>query len=51
MLVAPRGIWPFIRDHFGIEWLSISRKLADAAAPAKPAVVMREAATTSPKRI
>ena len=27
MLIAPRGIWPFVRDRFGIEWLSISRKL------------------------
>jgi branched-chain amino acid transport system permease protein len=35
MLIAPRGLWPFVRDCFGIEWLSISRKLADAAAPAK----------------
>ncbi len=27
MLFAPRGIWPFIRDRHGIEWLGISRKL------------------------
>ncbi len=27
MLVAPRGIWPFVRDRLGIEWLSITRKL------------------------
>jgi branched-chain amino acid transport system permease protein len=27
MLVAPKGIWPFIRDRLGVEWLSISRKL------------------------
>jgi branched-chain amino acid transport system permease protein len=27
MLVAPRGIWPFFRDRFGVEWLSIARKL------------------------
>jgi branched-chain amino acid transport system permease protein len=27
MLLAPRGIWPFVRDHLGIEWLSISQKL------------------------
>ena len=25
MLVAPRGIWPFIRDRFGIELLSVRR--------------------------
>jgi branched-chain amino acid transport system permease protein len=31
MLFAPRGIWPFIRDRFGIEWLSISRKLPSFA--------------------
>jgi branched-chain amino acid transport system permease protein len=29
MLVAPRGIWPFIRDRFGIELLRVSRKLVD----------------------
>ena len=51
MLIAPRGIWPFIRDRFGIEWLSISRKLADAATPARAATITPEAATTSPKRI
>ena len=27
MLVAPRGIWPFVRDRLGIEWLGITRKL------------------------
>jgi hypothetical protein len=27
MLMAPRGIWPFVRDHLGIEWLSILQKL------------------------
>jgi hypothetical protein len=27
MLVAPRGIWPFVRDRFGIELLRISCKL------------------------
>jgi branched-chain amino acid transport system permease protein len=27
MLIAPRGIWPFVRDRFGLEWLSIARKL------------------------
>jgi branched-chain amino acid transport system permease protein len=27
MLVAPRGIWPFLRDYFGIEWLGVSQKL------------------------
>jgi branched-chain amino acid transport system permease protein len=27
MLFAPRGIWPFVRDRLGIEWLGISRKL------------------------
>jgi branched-chain amino acid transport system permease protein len=27
MLIAPRGIWPFMRDRLGIEWLSISQKL------------------------
>jgi branched-chain amino acid transport system permease protein len=31
MLLAPRGIWPLVRDHFGIEWLSISRKLPSFA--------------------
>jgi hypothetical protein len=51
MLIAPRGIWLFIRDRFGIEWLSISRKLADAATPARAATITPEAATTSPKRI
>ncbi len=56
MLVAPRGIWPLIRDHFGIEWLSISRKLADATAQAKHAIALPEATThpkqtPSPKRI
>ena len=44
MLIAPRGIWPFIRDRFGIEWLSISRKLADAATPAGAATITPEAA-------
>jgi branched-chain amino acid transport system permease protein len=49
MLIAPRGLWPFVRDRFGIEWLSISRKLADAAAPAKgPAP---DAAAARPERI
>jgi branched-chain amino acid transport system permease protein len=32
MLVAPRGIWPLIRDRYRIEWLGISRKLAGTAA-------------------
>jgi len=50
MPAAPRGIWPFIRERFGIEWLSISRKLADAAAPANSAAVTPEVATTA-KRI
>ena len=50
MLVAPRGIWPFLRDRFGIDWLSISRKLADAATPAGAATITPEAAT-SPERI
>ena len=27
MLVAPWGIWPFVRDRLGIEWLGITRKL------------------------
>jgi branched-chain amino acid transport system permease protein len=27
MLIAPKGIWPLIRDRLGIEWLSITRKL------------------------
>ncbi len=27
MLVAPRGIWPFVRDRFGIESLRISCEL------------------------
>jgi branched-chain amino acid transport system permease protein len=31
MLIAPRGIWPFIRERLGIEWLSISRKLPPVA--------------------
>jgi hypothetical protein len=31
MLVAPRGMWPFVRDRLGIEWLSISRKLPAVA--------------------
>jgi branched-chain amino acid transport system permease protein len=31
MLFAPRGIWPLIRDHFGVEWLSVSRKLPSFA--------------------
>ena len=31
MLIAPRGIWPFIRDRLRIEWLSISRKLPAVA--------------------
>jgi len=44
------GIWPFVRDRFGIEWLSISRKLADAATPAGAATITPEAAT-SPERI
>jgi len=50
MLVAPRGIWPFVRDRFGIEWLTISRKLADAATPAGAATITPDAAT-SPERI
>ena len=31
MLVAPRGIWPFVRDRLGIEWLGITRKLPAVA--------------------
>jgi branched-chain amino acid transport system permease protein len=27
MLIAPRGIWPFVRDNLGIEWLGVSQKL------------------------
>ena len=27
MLMAPSDIWPFVRDHLGIEWLSILQKL------------------------
>ncbi len=26
-MAAPRGIWPFVRDRLGIEWLGITRKL------------------------
>jgi branched-chain amino acid transport system permease protein len=26
MLIAPRGIWPFLRDYLGIEWLGVSHK-------------------------
>jgi len=36
MLVAPRGIWPFVRDQFGIEWLSISRKPPATAGDGSP---------------
>ena len=49
MLIAPRGLWPFVRDRFGIEWLSISRKLADAAAPAKGSAP--DAVAARPERI
>jgi hypothetical protein len=49
VLIAPRGLWPFVRDRFGIEWLSISRKLADAAAPAKGSAP--DAAAARPERI
>ncbi len=35
MLVAPTGIWPFIRGRLGIEWLSIRREVPYAFA--KPA--------------
>jgi len=31
MLFAPRGIWPFVRDRLGVEWLSIARKLPTIA--------------------
>jgi branched-chain amino acid transport system permease protein len=27
MLVAPAGIWPFIRDRLGIEWLNVKRQV------------------------
>ncbi len=50
MLVAPRGIWPFIRDRFDIEWLSISRKLAGTAAFAKVAAIT-PAAESNPEQI
>jgi branched-chain amino acid transport system permease protein len=44
MLIAPRGLWPFVRERFGIEWLSISRKLADAAEFANAAAMPGAAA-------
>jgi len=28
MLIAPRGIWPFIRDQLRIEWLNVSQRLS-----------------------
>src|ERR1700685_369640 len=27
MLIAPRGLWPIVRDHFGIQWLGVSQRL------------------------
>ena len=27
MLIAPRGVWPFVRDNLGIKWLSVTRQL------------------------
>jgi branched-chain amino acid transport system permease protein len=38
MLVAPRGIWPFLRQRFGVEWLTYARVMpalqgAAASAP------------------
>ena len=35
MLVAPAGIWPFVRDRLGIGWLSVKREVPYAYA--KPA--------------
>ena len=32
MLVAPAGVWPFIRDWLGIEWLSVTRQVPFAYA-------------------
>jgi branched-chain amino acid transport system permease protein len=32
MLVAPTGIWPFVRDRLGIEWLSVKRDVPYAYA-------------------
>ncbi len=33
VLIAPRGIWPFIRDQLCIEWLNVSQRLSIAAVP------------------
>jgi branched-chain amino acid transport system permease protein len=50
MLVAPRGIWPFLRDRFGLEWLSVARKLphfADGAPAGPPAAGLTSSHKTS----
>jgi branched-chain amino acid transport system permease protein len=31
VLVAPAGIWPALRSRFGIEWLSVNRKIIQAS--------------------
>jgi hypothetical protein len=49
MLIAPRGILPFIREPFGIEQLSNSRNLPGMAAATKTADI-RPAAATDPER-
>ena len=50
LLIAPRGIWPFIREPFGIERLSISRKLAGMAAATKTAAIT-PAAASNPEHV
>ena len=39
MLVAPAGIWPFVRDWLGIEWLSVKRRVPYALAKPESALV------------
>ena len=39
MLVAPAGIWPFVRDWLGIEWLSVKRRVPYALAKRESALV------------
>jgi hypothetical protein len=50
MVVAPCGVWPFIRDRFSIEWLSIARKLAATATAAKTTAIT-PAPPTNPEHV
>jgi branched-chain amino acid transport system permease protein len=48
MLIAPRGIWPFLRDRFGLEWLSIARRLPALAAGTRPGANPATALSSAP---